>query len=345
MVGLFLASAATQREMFDWAGHPSRSAHSAPDGNLVTDAPSLAQRSGENQDAAQGELVTANVPAEPSAKTGTDQQRIAPGPAALEQVLVTAVRRRVRAARAASSSELAEPLGSLIDQLVENPAADLSEACEQLMPQRGRWEQELAALVAQSHGHTRLAAVRLLARIATPRSLPLLLQVRQWPPARRDATAAVARLANPLTLARLAQAEPWPDLQQRLLSALLQQGNDQAVYLFLQFVRQPATCEVALKAVPDVSRPPLDILFAYLQGPQVRTRIAAARVLGQVDDPQVSRRLIHLVFHGQASREALVALAASHEASAAEFVAQARRDLALAASMRAARQRAASLPN
>ena len=77
----------------------------------------------------------------------------------------------------------------------------------------------------------------------------------------------------------------------------------------------------------------------------MQLRLAAARVLGRLNDPDVSRRLVQLVFASQAAREALVALSESREPYAARFISDAQQDLALTASVREARRRAVSAAN
>ena len=78
-----------------------------------------------------------------------------------------------------------------------------------------------------------------------------LAELRMWPAAHRETTLALARLVSPAELAYLARTEPDSPLRQTLMTALLERGNDQAVQPFLQLVRHPSTCDIALRSAAD----------------------------------------------------------------------------------------------
>jgi rRNA processing protein Krr1/Pno1 len=61
--------------------------------------------------------------------------------------------------------------------------------------------------------------------------------------------------------------------------------------------------------------------------------MAAARVLGGLNEPEVSRRLIEMVLRGAYRQEALVALLSSSEDSARRFLENAEREVSLAATL------------
>lgn len=268
-------------------------------------------------------------------------------PTTYERVVIAVAGRRFVQASAKPPGPSNGALERVLREAVRDPQADLRKLVKPLLDHRQTFERRLTEIIRQREGdgEDRLTAVRVLAQLATRRSLPLLIQWRQSPRARRDVTYALARLAPPLTLARLARIEPTQELQIALLASLLERGDGQAVELFLGLARQPGTSAAALKAVRKVTDPPLEMLFACLQVPQVRTRIAAARVLAELNDPKVSQRLIQMVFTSESSHEALVALSGSREPAAAGFVARAQLDLSLAASIRAAQRRLQSFPN
>jgi len=82
-------------------------------------------------------------------------------------------------------------------------------------------------------------------------------------------------------------------------------------------------------------KPPVDELFAAMSGPKVSVRLSAARTLGEMNDPAVSRRLAQMALENVSRREAVVALLASSDFVARNFLAYAERDAALAATVRA----------
>lgn len=263
-----------------------------------------------------------------------------------EQVLIAAAQRRFNQHRAKDgpAENRNNPLEGLILQLTHEADADAAELSQSLLGEREKYERQLGSMVQQSEGPRRVAAVRLLAHVATWRSLPLLSELRPWPPTRREVAMAVARLANPVALFRLSKSEPNPELRQKFMAALLEQGSAEAVGLFLHLVRDPTVSSAALESVSHVPNRPVDVLFGFLHSPRVQVRLAAARVLGQLNNPNVSQQLVRLVFSSDVGREALVALAASDEPLATEFVRRAQLDLSLASSMRAARYRVQSFP-
>jgi hypothetical protein len=227
----------------------------------------------------------------------------------------------------------------LLARLAEDPAADAAELAATLgeFEARSRHERELAELAQSEVAAHQVAAVRLLAHVATGRSLRLLFDFHEFLPTRAAAAPGIARLADPVSLARLAHAEREPTLQRQLLAGLLERGQNDAVTLFLNFVIDPRTSRVALDAVDAVADPPVDLVFQRLDDRYYPARMAAARVLGRIDGPVVTERLATMVERRVNRREALVALVSSPGQDAAQFLAEAEHRPALAAAVHAAR--------
>jgi hypothetical protein len=118
-------------------------------------------------------------------------------------------------------------------------------------------------------------------------------------------------------------------------AALLKQPPRYAVPLYLAMVQNPATSDDALAALYDVPRAAIDEFFTHLDDPHVATRMAAARVLGKIDGPVITRKLATMVSRDQNRREALAALISSDGVQAEQFVAQAKRDARLAPTIHA----------
>jgi hypothetical protein len=142
-----------------------------------------------------------------------------------------------------------------------------------------------------------------------------------------------ARIVDPAAVGQLARLERDPDRQRRLLALLLEQDDRQSMRVFLRRVEDPQTSDAALGAVELAARVPVEKLLESLSGPDRTRRTAAARVLGRLNRPEVSRQLIEMVLRGTSRHEALVALLASPEASARRFLAGAVRDPVLSVSL------------
>jgi len=85
----------------------------------------------------------------------------------------------------------------------------------------------------------------------------------------------------------------------------------------------------------DADQPPVDELFAAMSNPRVSIRLSAARTLGEMNHPEISRRLARMAMENVNRREALAGLLASSDDVAQRFLAYAQRDLTLVATMRA----------
>lgn len=229
-----------------------------------------------------------------------------------------------------------ELLQAAMERRVTEPNADLDELAEPLLAARRANELALIAWVQQTRGARQVAAIDLLGRIGTRQSVPLLAGLAALPETHAAAVRGLARLADAGTIALLAGEEVDPDLQEELFAALLGRGDARAVAAYLEFVGERETRGSALAALDRVADPPLGLLFESLASPQQAQRSAAAVVLGRIDGPEVSRRLIQMVLQDVLRREALLALTANSGAEASQFVALARNDPSLAGSAQAA---------
>jgi len=91
-----------------------------------------------------------------------------------------------------------------------------------------------------------------------------------------------------------------------------------------------------LAAADQVVNPPMDLLFSQLHSPSELERLAAARVLGRIDGPATTERLIALLEEGSSRQEACVALLSSRGQEAVNFVRSAQSNPALSPLLRAA---------
>jgi hypothetical protein len=144
-------------------------------------------------------------------------------------------------------------------------------------------------------------------------------------------------IADPQTLAQLAVSEPASSLRHELAAELLKRGDPSAVRSFLELIGNRVAREDALEALVESKKPPVEILFAFLESSLQRERLTAAVALGRLDGPVITRRLIQLARYDAMRQEALVALLASEGEGATRFLDLARQDAALLAAVDAAR--------
>ena len=201
-----------------------------------------------------------------------------------------------------------------------------------------RLEQRLTPIAIRAAAPRRLAAVGLLAQVATPRSAPLLASLAGDPAVRADAVAGLLRVGDVPTLAALAGSAVDDSERRRLLAALLERDPGRAVPVYLAFLSDESTAAAALAALDDVPSPPVDALFARLNDARRANRLAAARALGRIDGPFVTARLAAMVRQNVNRHEALAALASSDGAEAKAFFQWALASKELGAAARTARQ-------
>ncbi len=223
------------------------------------------------------------------------------------------------------------------------PRGDLGELTKPLLGQRAQYERVLLDRFVAFSVPQQTAALDILGRIGSEASMPLALYASLNPRLHRPAVQALAEVGDAETLARLAPKETDGQLQEELLAALLARGECRAVAAYLDLVTRPGLNGRPLAALSRVERPPVEMLFQFLEGPQVSRRLAAAVVLGRLDGPAITQRLIRLAGGGATHQEAMVALLASSNEEATQFVQNARQNLLLAGVLSAANSRYQSL--
>jgi len=220
--------------------------------------------------------------------------------------------------------------------LVNDSKADPAAVAAKLRSAVPDSERRLFALLNTSSDPQRIAALRLLREIGSPAAVPGLLQASADPKLHAAAVDALSRLADSTLVGELAAHEENLDLQRTLLAALLARGDLRSIVFYLEFVQSPATSQTALAATEIVRDPPMGVLFAALQDPFEPRRFAAARVIGRIDGPATTQRLIAMVEDGTNRQEACAALLSSRGKEAVSYVANAQANPLLAASFQAA---------
>jgi hypothetical protein len=162
-----------------------------------------------------------------------------------------------------------------------------------------------------------------ISRPPTPREMLLLRMedLRRSAPTKRESAGVevVSKAPSVAELVKTARLTTDAAERQRILAQLLDCGSS-ALPVYLEFVADRATKADALTAARFAQRPPMDALFAQLQSPRADLRVAAANVLGEIDGPIVTQKLIELITADRNRREAFLALASSRGTEAQNFL-------------------------
>lgn len=223
-----------------------------------------------------------------------------------------------------------------VARLASHPNADPAKVAAALLLSKNFNESRLLSILEGGSPAERKASLKLLGEIGSPRVVPDLLRATADANLHVAAIRALSKIADSATIEQLAHEEPSKELQRVLLAALLGRGDVESLRLYLSNVAGEPLAETALAAAEQTPHPPTDLLFAALRSPSELERLAAARVLGRIDGPATTERLITLLEEGTSRQEACVALLTSRGQEALNFVNSARTNPALAAALQAA---------
>ncbi|HVU86840.1 MAG TPA: hypothetical protein VHD36_05940 [Pirellulales bacterium] len=150
------------------------------------------------------------------------------------------------------------------------------------------------------------------------------------------AVESVVRTGEVANIVDMLVRQPHRELRRRLLRELLVRGTEESVGAFLTFVALPQSRAEALAALETVGPQPSAALLAFLRSPQAEVRNAAALALANSTNPEVIAALAAALGDAGQRQPALVALLLNPSAQAAAVLQEARGDLYLMASVRAA---------
>ena len=228
------------------------------------------------------------------------------------------------------------PLQEVLDRIAAAPGADIASELAPLLVDRPKLEADIARIAQGPAGPRRDAAIRLLPAVGGRRSLPLLMQLAGQEATHAVAVEVLAPVADSSTLAGILSRESSWSLRTLLASELLQRGDVESVRIFVRLLNEPGARGAALAALDRAQQPPIDALFALLEGTQQSERLSAAVALGRLDGPVITRRLIGLAQSDGLRQEALVGLLASDGVGASQFLSVARQDATMMAAVGAA---------
>ena len=186
------------------------------------------------------------------------------------------------------------------------------------------------------------AAARLLSAIGTQRAVPALLSLAKDPDTRPAAMGGLIRLCGPRTLAKRAMDEPDPLTRRQLITQILRGNPRHVVPVYLKLVGHEHTSQAAMEALSDTPDPPVDEFFKYLRHSRQDVRMAAARVLGRLNRPEVLSRLTRMIERDVNRRTAIAALLSSDGEKAREVLAAAEAHPALAGTVQSVRSELAT---
>jgi hypothetical protein len=242
-------------------------------------------------------------------------------PTAYERLVFTA-RTGVRQ----SAEPVAAKIDSIIQQLSLDANADAREAIVSLDLQRDNLETPLLRRLPRAAVAEQAAILRLLAVCGTQRSVPSLLRLARQVGLQDEAIAALEQIVGVEGLPQLLRASNDRNLRATILRRLLAADPEAGLLNYLSLVHDEATRSESLAVAGAAPSLPMDELFALLDDSKQSVRLSAALVLGHVDGPAVTRRLIARVTRQPAkSREAWMALLTCRGELADEFFAYAMR--------------------
>jgi len=200
----------------------------------------------------------------------------------------------------------------------------------QLTEDTGRSSPDLERLaitqISQSSPEEQHKLIALLREIGGPASVPAFVELSDAEATHDAAFDAILELADADTLLQLAYRHQDAEMRSRLCQELLARNEERAIAAFLQLVMDPAQRQIALEGLDTEATLPIDLLFRFMRSSDPSRRLAAAIVLGRIDRPEVTERLIAVARSQFNRQEALVALLVDRDRRAQEFLALAQRD-------------------
>ena len=222
--------------------------------------------------------------------------------------------------RARSAALIAGLIDSAIDDLASHP--EVGARRFDYLPGVQRLAAEMILLRRLTRGGLaeQRAVLRLLAEYGSRRSVPAIMRLAGRDELRDQAHAAVEQIVGLNGLTQVVQFTTDPRARADLIRRLLDAGSESALLGYLSLVGDETTRSEALEVAKSDSQLPIDELIGLLDHPEQPVRFSAALVLGYVDGPQITQRLIGRVTKQPAdSREAWLALLACHSNLADEF--------------------------
>ncbi len=189
------------------------------------------------------------------------------------------------------------------------------------------------------------AAMKVLCRCGTARSLPAILNHWNRSSFRQDIVVAANRVADSQTLGRLVLATDDPDLQSRIMSQLLCRNDPISLDLFLETTARNNLYPIAQASGRIAHCMPAEKLLVHLRSNRLSIARAAAITLSEMDDPRIPVHLIQLARSPNTSQSAVMALTARRDSSSVRFIELAASDIRWSATVDNAKRKWSRLLN
>ena len=190
---------------------------------------------------------------------------------------------------------------------------------------------QIEAVLTKNLRHPRrdvaISSFRVLCRVGSRRSLPVILRHWDQREVQPDVVAAAVRLADVKTLGQLVVATQDTELQTQLMTELLCRDERGSGDLFLELTAQHGLYAVARASGGRADCERVEWLLTRLRSNRAAIARAAAITLSNVDDPAVPVQLFAMAQQAESRQVAVMALTARRDSSSQRFVKRASKDI------------------
>ncbi len=219
-----------------------------------------------------------------------------------------------------------EPLLFVLNQLLKEPDANITQLCQPLQAQKAAYENLLLARIGSWNFAGQRAGLQVLKEIGSPRAIAELDRLSRDPELAKLAWPVALHLAPPKLLGKWAKTGDISHRTGAMQTLLSRREEALALGEFLHLVAQPDSRKSALEILQAEPHPPVDALFAFLREGTTEQRHTAGLVLGRMADPQITRRLLALAEKQAFPPEVMLALLNSPDRQAASFLKRAKQN-------------------
>ena len=178
----------------------------------------------------------------------------------------------------------------------------------------------------RSQGQRRLALAQLLTMLEHSDTLPALVALWSDAFTRPVVESHLVEVADVSTLMEMSRVSLTFDEQVRFLSRIADRLDTESQRLLLLAAMSDRYRRAAMVVTRETHLPPADMLFDALADQNADVRFAAALLLGEIDDPRVTERLIEIARQSPKQSDPWVALIRKRDAASRQLIAEARSD-------------------
>ena len=209
----------------------------------------------------------------------------------------------------------------------ESGLAELKQQGDQLRFARRQLEIYLTDAIECLPKQQATSAFRILCRVGSESSLPVILKYRNIDSTQADAARAISRLGDARLLIRLVLETSDSNIQSQLMAGLLCGNDTDSLDLFLELTAEHDLYSAARKSGGIADCVPVEILMQRLRSNRTNIARAAAITMSGMQDPKISEYLMRLASQPESRLSAVMALTARTDDTAIRFVQLASNDL------------------